>query len=191
MLEEYDERFEYAVHKLLEARASADWEGFVHTALTMWESMPFAFGFFAEVPDDLKYDFALRAYQNHGDSVPAVRKAVRTLKRYGEPNLPEQFTDVDYIQVFRAGEEPINLAKYRLSWTTNKDVALFFLNGYRGGLHANYLYRAKIRPSDVIAYTNDMQENEIIQYRKVYDIEDITQGNKKGLPTYHSNKHHH
>ena len=37
--------------------------------------------------------------------------------------------------------------------------------------HANYLYKAKIRPADVIAYTDDRKEFEVIQFNSVYDIE--------------------
>ena len=37
--------------------------------------------------------------------------------------------------------------------------------------HANYLYQANLATKDVIAYTNDREEFEVIQFGSVYDIE--------------------
>lgn len=39
--------------------------------------------------------------------------------------------------------------------------------------HANYLYQAQIKTADIIAYVDD-EEREVLQYRKVFDIQDIT-----------------
>lgn len=157
---------------LLEAYKNKSWEEFITISLTRYEVMPEAFQLYGEVPDDMKYNFAISAYQHHGDSIPAVRKAVRSAKKYGAPSFPECLEGVEVFTVYRAGEEPIDKAKYRISWTLDKETALFFLNEY-GNRHASHLYRAKIRREDVIAYTNDRKEGEIMQYRKVYDIEEI------------------
>ena len=159
---------------LMEYRRRGEWENFIDITLAVCEVMPIAFQYYAEVPDNLKYNFAIDAYMQHGDSVPAVRKAVRGARRYGKPCLPPDMATLDEITVYRAGEEPIDKSKYRISWTTDKDVALFFLNDYIGR-HASHLYRAKIKPEKVIAYTNDRNEKEIMQYNGVYDIEDITE----------------
>ena len=142
-------------------------------ALCCYEVMPEAFTFFDEVPDKLKYDFAIQAYMHHGDQIPRVREAVRRARRYGKPTFPAELDGVEVFTVYRAGEEPINKAKYRISWTLSEAVALFFLREY-GGRHASNLYRAKIRREKVIAYTNERKEEEIMQYRNVFDIEDIT-----------------
>ena len=80
---------------------------------------------------------------------------------------------MEVFTVYRAGEEPIDKAKFRISWTLSEAVALFFLNEY-GKRHASHLYRGKIRREKVIAYTNTRNEEEIMQYRNVFDIEDIT-----------------
>ena len=159
--------------KLMEAYYAGDWESFINIALAVYEVMPDAFLFYDEIPDSLKYDFAIEAYTHHGDSIPAVRKAVRNAAKYGKPILPEEIRDQEYIIVYRAGEENINKCKYRISWTTDIDVANFFFSEYINR-HANYLYMASIRPADIIAYTDDRNEKEIMQYRKVYDIQDIT-----------------
>ena len=157
---------------LYEAYKNKAWEEFVRISLTRYEVMPEAFRFYKEVPDSMKYDFAISAYIDHGDSIPAVRKAVRSARKYGAPSFPKDLEVLEVFTVYRAGEEPIDKAKYRISWTLNKETALFFLNKY-GGRHASHLYRAKIRREDVIAYSNDREEEEIMQYRKVYDIEEI------------------
>lgn len=159
--------------QLLEYRAAGKWDEFISTALSVFEVMPEAFMFYDEIPDDLKYDFAISAYQHHGDSIPAVRKAVRGAAKYGKADLPAELQAKEVITVYRAGEEDITKCKYRISWTTDRSVAEFFLNTYIGR-HASYLYTAQIRPGDVIAYTDDRNEKEILQYRKVFNIQDIT-----------------
>lgn len=164
---------DYEVYKLLKYRGKSDWQGFIDFALTHRKYLAWAFSFFEEIPDNLKYDFCVDAYTSHGDSVPVVRKAVRNALKYGKPDLPEEFKNAEYIVVYRAGEEPINKAKYRISWTTDKAIALFFLNTY-ALRHATHLYRGKIKPCHVIAYTQDRNESEIMQYNHVYDIEEIT-----------------
>lgn len=158
--------------KLLEHRKNGEWSKFVDLALSVFEVMHDAFSFYDEVPDNMKYDFAIESYIHHGDSIPAVRKAVRGALRYGKPKLPPELAMQDEITVYRAGEEPIEKARYRISWTTDRETAVFFLQEYTGR-HANHLYRAKIKPEKVIAYTNDREEHEVMQYRGVYDIEEI------------------
>lgn len=160
--------------QLLEYRAAGKWKEFINAALSVYEVMPEAFMFYDEIPDNLKYDFAISAYQHHGDSIPAVRKAVRGAAKYGKADLPAELQAKEVITVYRAGEEDITKCKYRISWTTDRSVAEFFLNTYIRR-HASYLYTAQIRPADVIAYTDDRQEKEILQYRKVFNIKDITQ----------------
>lgn len=159
--------------ELLAARRSGDWDGFITLALACYEVMPDAFHFYDEVPNSLKYNLAVGAYMNHGDRLPEVRKAVRSLSKYPRPPLPADLAGADAVTVYRAGEEPMEKAKFRLSWTTDKDIALFFLNTYKGR-HASHLYQAKIRPARIIAYTNDRNEKEVLQYRGVYDIIELT-----------------
>ena len=149
------------------------WQDFIGLALTVYEVMPEAFSVYDEIPNELKYDFAIDAYMHHGDSVPGVRKAVRNARRYGKPKLPEEIACKDVITVYRAGEEDISKCKYRLSWTLSAEVALFFYAEY-AKRHAQHVYRAQIKTADIIAYTNAREEQEVIQYRKVFDIQDIT-----------------
>ena len=159
--------------KLLEYRQSGNWDQFIALALTVYEVMPIAFKHFSDVPDNLKYDFAIEAYTHHGDSIPAVRKAVRSALKYGKPDLPPEIAEQDEITVYRAGEEPIQKAKYRISWTADLNTALFFMDTWRSR-HAEHLYTAKIQTSRIIAYTDIRNEHEVMQYNSVYDIHEIT-----------------
>lgn len=163
------------IKKLWECRTAGDWEGFVELALCNPRFLPFTFSYYDKVPDKLKYSFAIEAYTHRGDSMPSVRKAVRTARRYGSPELPANLANQDFITVYRAGEEPIDKAKYRISWSTELEVAEFF---HRRNIEfirrPSHIYQAKIKPESCIAYTNERQEHEIMQYRKVFDVEEIT-----------------
>ena len=41
--------------------------------------------------------------------------------------------------------------------------------------HASYVYKGKIRTADIIAYTNERKEQEVMQYNSVFAVEDITE----------------
>lgn len=152
------------------------WQEFCDRVIAVYEVMPDAFNlYYEDIPKELRRDFVLTCYSDHGDSIPACRKAVRGLERNGINELPTEYANQDYITVYRAGEEPIEKANYRLSWTLSEDVARFFYDTYKHR-HANAIYKAKIRPCDVIAYMNDRDEQEVLQYRKVYDIEVVERG---------------
>lgn len=160
--------------QLLEYKTAGKWKEFTELALSSYEVLPEAFSFYDEMPDSLKYDFAVKAYTNHGDSIPAVRKAIQGARKYGKPTLPPELQAQEEITIYRAGEEDIENCKYRISWTTDLERAYFFLNTYQNR-HANYLYRAKIKTADIIAYTDARNEKEVMQYCKVFCIEDITE----------------
>ena len=173
----YQQQRENYFPKLLEYRAAGKWKDFIDTALLVYEVMPDAFTYYDEVPDNLKYEFAISAYIHHGDSLPIVRKAVRGAAKYGKAELPPELQAQETITVYRAGEEELTKCKYRLSWTADINVALFFLNEYQHK-HANHLFKGKIKTADIIAYVDDREEKEVIQYRKVFDIVEIK--NPKG-----------
>lgn len=129
---------------------------------------------FEELPDCLKYTAIIRAYlENDGHKIPAIRKKVRELKKYGKPDLPEWIKSQKEITIYRAGEEPIEKAKYRISWTTDLEEAKRILN--RQWNTAKYLYKGVIRTDKIITYTNEADEHEVMQYRNVRNIELLEQ----------------
>ena len=159
--------------KLLDYAAAEKRKKLIDLALSVYEIMPEAFIFYDRIPDSLKYQFAIDAYIHHGDSIPAVRRDVRNAKRYGKPTLPEEIAEAETITIYRAGEEPIEKAHNRISWTTDYSVAEFFLREYIHR-HATHLYMGTIKTKDIIAYCDDRNEKEVMQYRKVFEVTDIT-----------------
>ena len=152
-----------------------EWQKLVDQATCMPEVYAFAiYSYFDKLPTDkLRRELAVGAYLHRGDKIPIVRKAIRSLSKCEPPELPKKVANRKVITVYRAGEEDISKCKYRISWTTSKKVAIWFLQTYRSK-HANHLYKAKIQTKDILAYSNDRQEFEVLQYNKVYDITDIT-----------------
>lgn len=148
-----------------------EWEQFSIQVQCVYEVMPEAFkDYYADMPAEYRRDFVVGCYSHHGDSLPECRKALRKLPKNGKNELPEEYRDKPFITVYRAGEEPIEKAKYRISWTLDPDTARFFFSKWRGR-HAAAIYKAKIRPEDVTAYSNEREEYEVMQYGKVYDVE--------------------
>ncbi len=163
--------------RLNEARKTENWEEFVNLGTYYKEVMDDAFQYFDMVPDNLKYKFAISSYTSHGDSLPSVRRAVRKAKSYGKPDLPDEIKDLEVVDIYRAGEEKIDKSKHRISWTLSLERAVWFYKKYNHR-HANYIYKGKIRTADIIAYTNQRQEQEVMQYGSVFDVEDITESAK-------------
>ena len=166
------ERIEFLFPYLVQSVNEGDWERFCTIATLNHEVMPLAFKFYHKMPEEYRRDFVISCYSHHGDRLPACRQALRELPKNGKHELPEEYRDLPFITVYRAGEEDISKAKYRLSWTLDLDTAVFFMDTWCGK-HAQAIYKAKIKPEDVIAYTNGRNEHEVLQYRKVYDIEVI------------------
>lgn len=88
--------------------------------------------------------------------------------------MPECVRKYKGFTVYRAGSETIDQVKNRLSWSLCRDIAEWFAerNLAHGG-KKQHLYRAKIKSKDVFAYIGDRNEYEILQYRGIYDIEEL------------------
>lgn len=69
-------------------------------------------------------------------------------------NLPEQFTVYRGVAVGRAHDG--------LSWTQNKEQAIWFANRFNTKDEKGYLLAATINKSDVLAYFNTRNEEEIV-----------------------------
>lgn len=129
--------------------------------------------FYDMMPDSMKYDFIIDLYSNHGDSSPKVRQALRCLRKYGKPKLPDELKDAEFITVYRGGNgaEDVQKAKYCISWTTDKDKAFWFRDRKKFiGDNEAKVFSGIIKPEKVIAYNDDREEKEIMQYRNVRNI---------------------
>ena len=161
---------------IADAAYSGDWDAFTTLVHLYPEAIHDAFiDFYTAMPVEYRRAFVVGCYTSHGDSDYLCRLALRNLPRNGAKELPKKYRNTNEITVYRAGEEPIDKAPERISWTLSEDTARWFMNDY-GLKHANYLYRAHIRPSDVIAYDNGRKEQEVMQYRSVYDVEEVVTG---------------
>lgn len=156
-------------------REKEDWGALSAVISLDEENLPVTFAaYYDAVPDEHRYDFLIDLYMHGGDRVPAIRREIRKLNRYGAAKLPEEFDGQDEITVYRAGDEPVSKAPYRLSWTTDRSFAEWFMgySGTRKGC-AMHLYKAVIKRGKVLAYTDMREEKEVLQYRGVRNVEEI------------------
>lgn len=116
------------------------------------------------------YRCIIDVYVNDGYNFP--KRLIMRAKRIA-PQIPpsERFSDLpdgDTITVYRATSAPIEQARNGVSWTTNKNIALWF--AYRFADHNNdplHVYTGTIQRNKIIAYTNERYEYEVIQHRNV------------------------
>lgn len=156
-----------------ELAKAGKWEEFCDRVEVVYEVMPEAFTYYyKDMPEEYRRNFVIECYMNHGDSLEECRKALVQLPKNGVNELPQEYREQPYIIIYRAGEEDIDETQYKISWTLDIKVAEFFMYTWRSR-HANAIYKAKIKPDDVIAFTNERQEQEVMQFRGVYDIERI------------------
>ena len=128
--------------------------------------------YYDSVPDNERYKFLIDLYSDGGDRIGSIRKEMRNARKYGSPVFPSDIGDI--ITVYRAGDEPISKATYRMSWTTDLEKAKWFMDysGIRKGTDM-HLYVGEISRDKVIAYYDGRDEKEIIQYRNVKNIKEI------------------
>ena len=130
--------------------------------------------YYDRIPDDMKYKFVTQLFTHNGDHCANIRKALTKVRKYGSPELPDWMKGKEVITVYRGCGSPIKTVGEGISWSTNRKVAEFFANRctVKRGVTGR-LYEAKIHPEDIIAYTNAREEQEVMQYRKVFDIKEL------------------
>lgn len=121
------------------------------------------------------FNLIISVYINDGYNFP--KKVMLKAKKIA-PTIPaaerlDELPEGDPVTIYRATAAPINKARNGLSWTTNKNVAIWF--GYRyaelyGPLH---IYTGTISRDKIIKYTNDRREYEVIQHGNVKDISEL------------------
>lgn len=182
-MQNFDERLEYILVQFLSALKSEDWK--MVESLIVLNPEIMAYGLetaYALLPDEYKFTIPLQCYTHHGDSIPTVRKYVRCAAKYmpAHKRMPSEFLTVPEIQIYRAGEEDIKKARYRISWTIDFEVAKWFAErAVALGRPPRHLYSAKIKPEKIIWYTDDRDEKEVMQYNSITDIVEI---DVDGLP---------
>ena len=130
------------------------------------------------IPKPIQYQIAIDLYTDKGDLYSEIMDIVKNGKAYRPDDwnkeMPECVRNETTFTVYRAGEENIDDAAESMSWTLWHDVAEWFAERHEHyGQGTQHLYKATISADDVIAFTNERQEFEIIQYYGVREIEEI------------------
>jgi len=130
------------------------------------------------LPAELKYQLACMHYVNKGDTYPVLRRILRDNRSCRPENwrdeLPEAVRDNEVFTVYRAGSQTIDKVRYSMSWTLSRDVAEWFADrNDHYGCPEQHIYRATIAADKVIAYLNERNEFEIIQFRNVKNVVEL------------------
>ena len=128
------------------------------------------------LPVEYKFSVPLNCYCHHGYHISAVCKYVQQARELMpiERRMPVELAALPAITVYRAGAEPRSEAASCNSWTTEPLVARWYYERARiSRQRTRHIYRGVIEPEDVIWYTNDRQEREVVQYRGVKQIEEL------------------
>lgn len=167
--------------KAVRAAHDQDWDAFERFSFydaKMMEDLLYVCENF--MPLEAKCRFALEHYDNHGDHSAIIRKYVRRARIIRPENwrnaLPESVRDLDTFTVYRGSISSIERTPFSLSWSLSYDIAEWF--AHRNELfypHASiHVYQGTIKADKVIAYLNEREEFEIVQYRNVKDVQEIT-----------------
>ena len=97
----------------------------------------------------------------------SLAPTIDPIGRFGD--LPE----CDIVTVYRAANTPIGKVHNDLSWTTNKNVAIWFGYRYAERITPLHIYTGTIERNKIIAFTNERNEFEIIQHGDVEDIVEL------------------
>ena len=165
------------IPRLDEAVKSGDWEK-VHSLITLNpEIMEDGLKrIYPLLPDESKFSIPTNCQTHHGDQMPGIRKYVRQARKYApiEKRIPAEMIALPEIEVYRAGEEPIDKAAYRISWTTSLDVAKWFYDrAITFQWPQRHIYKGIIKPGEIICYSDDRQEKEVMQYNNVRNIVEL------------------
>ncbi len=180
ILEDKDEyRLYYRILKAEEAMLRKEWElvsqyicGYAETGAIVLQIGKHI------IPKPIQYQIAIDLYTDKGDLYSEIMDIVKNGKEYRPDDwnkeMPECVRNETTFTVYRAGAENIDDAAECMSWTLWRDVAEWFAERHEHyGQGTQHLYKATISADDVIAFTNERQEFEIIQYQGVREIGEI------------------
>ena len=114
-------------------------------------------------------------------AIASLKKIIMRAKQIA-PNIPdsERYHDLPRTKeviVYRGTASTADQAKNEISWTTNKDIAVWFAYRYHEVNSDNLpdlrVYQGVISYDKIIAYDNSRNEFEVIQHRNVRNITEI------------------
>ena len=125
------------------------------------------------------YDCIISVYSMHGYCFP--KKIIMKAKQIA-PEIPDSIRYNDLprtkeVIVYRGTASTADQAKNEISWTTNKDIAVWFAYRYHevnsDNLPDLHVYQGTINYDKIIAYYNGRSEFEVMQHRNVRNITEI------------------
>lgn len=133
------------------------------------------------IPPEQLYDITLQVYTVDGFDFP--RDPIKDLIAIRPENylemLPHSLSNTNPVTVYRVSETPpdsIAQVKDEFSWTIDCHVARYYLRLRKNEMNTPcYVYRAKIRKENIIAYTSSGAQCEVIQSGCVEDITPISE----------------
>ena len=128
--------------------------------------------FFDQIPDSQKYEIVMDVY-TYLEAARGMSKFLKAIKPLTPAGMLDPIQDrIDHggnIRVYRGGVLVKNPA-LSPSWTLSRDRAEWFAKRYLF-MGDSVLYAGVIQARDVIAYTDERGEAEIVQYRSVKNIQ--------------------
>ena len=140
--------------KAVQAAHNQDWDTFEHSSF-----------YDARMMEDLLYVCE--------DFMPLEARIIRP--ENWRDALPESVRDLDTFTIYRGSSSDISRAPLSLSWSLSYDVAEWFArrNNFLYQLPV-HVYQATIKADKIIAYLNYRNEFEVLQYRNIKDVQEIT-----------------
>jgi hypothetical protein len=130
--------------------------------------------FYDCIPDKQKYNIVIDVYTNAKCATKRFSKYIKDIKKYRPINYVKsikQFADEKgNITVYRGGTDTSAPPNKGISWSIERSIAEFFAYRFQCLGIKGYVYSGEINIKDVIAYTNDREEYEILQYKSVKNI---------------------
>ena len=131
---------------------------------------------FDEIPDTQKYQVVMDVYMMSKSPAKEMLNYIKAIKSLVPDNLTatikDHIDDSGNLTIYRGGLQVKNPGLCT-SWTLSKEQAEWFAKRYidRPDATDTVVYRGFVKATDIIGYTNDREEQEIIQYQSVENIE--------------------
>lgn len=133
---------------------------------------------YPEIPKSQKYQVVFDVFTMLKQPASDLLDLVLDVRKYRPDKILDplrELTDPSgNLIVYRGSGKKERYPQYSMSWTLNKDIAVFFARDYwltRTQKNAYYIYRGVINIDDIIHYTNDREESEIVQFNSVKNIQ--------------------
>lgn len=172
-----DPNLEYRIRKFMESIEAGDIDHIMFAGDEGWpKCTDYLLYYYPCLDPKDRYRITINCYVKDGYNFP--RKLIIGLKKIKPSGWLDNMKLPDLnapVTVYRASRTPPGESiKNETSWTIDKDTAMFFYCRPRVvEKEETYFYQASILPKDIIAYTEERGEYEVIQHRGVFDVKPL------------------